>query len=143
MFGANGGAVAELPLIWGAIGAVAAAPGSALQRGGAGDAITNGAPSTARPNEFIVVTRAGILRDLYVWISVAFGAGVGVTYTVYVNEVATAITVNIQGAAQVNASDLVNAVAVVPGDRVALHCDRNPGAPGSVTHGASLGFAPS
>lgn len=137
-----GRARSVLPLQYGALAhAVPAAPGSNMSAidGGA----LNGAPTAARPVTSHEITNpaGGLLSNFRVRIDAAFGAGVGVTYTVYVNEIATAITVTISGAAQVNASDDTNSVVVAQGDRVYVHMDRQAGVPGAVGMRASLGLA--
>lgn len=68
----------------------------------------------------IPVTKAGTLRNLIVRHNTAAGNGNNVVYTVYVNGVATAITVTLATAAVGQATDVTHTVAVVVGDRVSL-----------------------
>jgi hypothetical protein len=67
----------------------------------------------------MIMPRAGILRSMYARHNDAAGAGV-VTYTFLKNSVVTALTVSLSSAAIGQASDLVNAIAFVQGDRLSL-----------------------
>jgi hypothetical protein len=65
--------------------------------------------------------RAGTLRNLFCRHNSAGGGGAGtITYVVYKNGVATAMTVALTATVVGTGSDLVNAVAVVQGDLVSL-----------------------
>jgi hypothetical protein len=69
------------------------------------------------------VPRAGTLRNLYVLHNNPGGTGAVITYTVYVNGVATAITVGVASTAATGA-DTVNSVAVVAGDRIRIEATK-------------------
>jgi hypothetical protein len=85
------------------------------------------------------VTRAGTLRNLFVRHNSAAGNGNNIVYTVMKNGVATAITVPLATGAVGQASDLVNTVAVVAGDRISLRGSKAAGiAGGGVNLAASL-----
>jgi hypothetical protein len=64
--------------------------------------------------------RAGTIRNLFVRHNAAAGNGNPVTYTVMKNGVATLLTVSGNTGVVGQASDLVNTVAVVQGDRIAV-----------------------
>jgi len=72
----------------------------------------------------IPVSGTGSLKNLYVRHNSAGGDGDSVVYTVMVNGVATAITVTLATGAIGQASDLVNTVAVVAGNRVSLRANK-------------------
>jgi hypothetical protein len=72
----------------------------------------------------IPVTRSGVLRNLFARHNSAAGNGNNVVYTVMVNGVATAITVSLATGAVGQASDTVNTVAVVQGDRVSIRATK-------------------
>ena len=112
--------------------AVPAAPGAIMS---AVDQISlNGAPNIARSGMSFEAPFAGVLRNLFARSDAAYGAGVGVTYTVWVNEGAgSALACTISGAAQVNNSDVANSVAVAAGDRIYINMTRSAGVPGIVT----------
>lgn len=63
--------------------------------------------------------RAGTLRNLYIRHNNPGGTGATITYTVFVNGAATAITVGLASTAA-NAADTVNSVAVSAGDRIRI-----------------------
>lgn len=86
-----------------------------------------------------LVTRPGILKNLVVYTSGAAGAGQSFIYTVRLNGVPTAITCTVSGGVAVSASDLVNSVHVVVGDRVTVQLVLSAGA-GTKYHGTSLDF---
>jgi hypothetical protein len=65
-----------------------------------------------------VAPRGGTLRNMFVRHNTANGNGTNVVYTVFVNGVATAITVTLATGAIGQASDLVNSVVIVQGDVV-------------------------
>jgi hypothetical protein len=65
------------------------------------------------------VPRAGTLRNLYVRHNNPGGTGATITYTVFVNGVATAITIGVASTAA-GGADTVNSVAVVAGDRIRI-----------------------
>ena len=119
--------------------AVPAAPGSNAASFD-GNAI-NGAPLSTRPSTFHQATRPGVLRNLFVRNDLVMGAGIGVNYTVYINEVATGITCNIAGAAQLNASDITNSAPVAQGDRIHIHMDRSAGVPPAIVSAMELELA--
>lgn len=75
----------------------------------------------------IVAPRAGIVRNMFSRAAVAPGVGETLTFTLFVNEVATALTVVLTGAA-LSGSDLVNAVPVNAGDRLEIGFERSPAA---------------
>jgi hypothetical protein len=77
------------------------------------------------------VTRAGTLKNLVVRVQTGGGLG-NTTYTVMVNGVATAITVTVANPTPGQQIDIVNSVAVLQGDRVAIRAVKNNagGAPG-------------
>lgn len=133
MNGDSGFANFRAPLQFQSAGlAVPAAPGAIMS---ASDAVSlNGAPNAARSGMSYEAPYAGILRNLFARADAVYGAGVGVTYTVWVNEGgASALTTTISGAAQVNNSDIVNSVAVAQGDRIYINMTRSAGVPGVVT----------
>lgn len=63
------------------------------------------------------VPRAGTLRNLYIYHNNPGGTGAVITYTVYVNGVATAISAGLASTAG-SAADTTNSVVVAAGDRV-------------------------
>jgi len=63
------------------------------------------------------IPRAGTLRNLYIRHNNPGGTGAVITYTVFVNGAATALTVGV-ASTTANGADTVNSVAVVAGDRV-------------------------
>jgi hypothetical protein len=65
------------------------------------------------------VPRAGTLRNLYVQHNNPGGTGAVITYTVFVNGVATAITVGV-ASTTAQGADTVNSVVVAAGDRVRI-----------------------
>ena len=67
-----------------------------------------------------VVSTAMTLRALYGNCDAAPGVGETYTYTLMVNNIATPLTCQIAGAVATQASDLVNQVAVVPGDLLSI-----------------------
>ena len=86
-----------------------------------------------------LVTRPGILRNLFVKSNSAPGAGQSYTYTVRVNGVNTALTATISGAAQYFNTDLVNTVPVNVGDRIIVQIVTSVTATACV-HSASVDF---
>lgn len=68
--------------------------------------------------------RAGTLQNLFVRHNAGPGNANLVAYTVLVNGVATAITASLAANAVAQASDLVNSVAIVQGDRIALRATK-------------------
>lgn len=70
------------------------------------------------------IRRAGTLANLSVRHNVAIGNGNSVVYTVFVNGVATALTVTLATAAIGNADDDVNRVAVVSGDIITVQATK-------------------
>lgn len=128
---------------WGCSGAVPAAPGGTATAWGDATNIWSGGtlPADIRPQEQALAPFAGVLKNLYVRNSAVLGGGIDVNYTVYVNNVATAITVNISGAAQVNGQDTTNVVSVAAGDRIALAATRGAGVPPNVICRACLEIA--
>lgn len=72
----------------------------------------------------IPLPRGGTLRNFFVRHNAAVGNGTAVTYTVLKNGVATAIAVSLATGAIAQASDLVDTVAVVAGDRVSISADK-------------------
>lgn len=68
-----------------------------------------------------LVVRPGYIHNLVVFAETAPGGATTYIFLVYVNNVATAITVTLT-AAEITGSDLINAVAVVPGDRISIRC---------------------
>jgi hypothetical protein len=62
----------------------------------------------------------GTIRLGYFGLSVAPGAGLTTTFTVYKNGAATALTAGITGATATTAQDLVHTVSVVPGDQIVV-----------------------
>lgn len=67
---------------------------------------------------------ASSVRCLFVRHNLANGNGNNVDYTVFVNGVATAITVSLATGAVGQGSDMVNAVAIVQGDRVSIQATK-------------------
>ena len=67
-----------------------------------------------------VVATAMVLRHLWAHCSASPGAGETYTYTLMVNNIATALTCQTAGAVARQSQDLVNMVAVVPGDRISI-----------------------
>jgi hypothetical protein len=80
--------------------------------------------STASPgtaNDPVVdwpAPRAGTLRNMFVRHNQNNGNGNAVTYTVFVNGVATTLTVTLATGAIIQGSDLVHSVPIAQGDRV-------------------------
>lgn len=72
----------------------------------------------------IPAPRAGTLRNLFARHNSAAGNGNAVVYTVFVNGVATALTVSLATGAVGQASDLVNTIAVVQGARISLQASK-------------------
>lgn len=116
--------------------AVPAAPGSTMS---ATDTSNFAGAPVARPALQYEAPYAGTLRNLMARVNAALGAGIGVTYSIWVNEgAASALACTISGAAQVNNSDLVNSVAVAQGDRIYCGLTRSAGVPPAVDHGATV-----
>jgi hypothetical protein len=89
----------------------------------------------------IPIVRPGTLQRLYVRHNAAVGVN-DVVYTVMLNGAPTAITVTLAAGAIGQASDLVNTVAVVAGDRVSLRATKALGlGTGAVEVEASLEIA--
>ena len=80
------------------------------------------APTTDRMQ--IPVPRAGTLKNLFVRHNAAAGNGQPVTYTVFVNGAATAITCNLATGAIGQASDVAHSVVVAAGDRVSIRASK-------------------
>jgi hypothetical protein len=72
----------------------------------------------------MVMPRAAVLRNLFVRHNSAGGNGNGVTYTVLVNGVATALTVTLATGAVGQAGDTTHSVAVVQGDTISLRATK-------------------
>lgn len=92
-------------------------------------------------NEFTasyVMTDTYTLRKLYVKLSSAPGVGNSRTFTVRVNAVDTTLAVTITGALK-DASNLINTIAVLPGDRVSVRTTST-GSPSASTCEVSLQF---
>jgi hypothetical protein len=79
----------------------------------------DGLVNTNTPRGF-VAPRAGMLRNLFARHNIAAGNGNAVTYTIRLNGVATALTVNLATAAIGSAGNTVNTVAVAQGDLIEL-----------------------
>lgn len=79
---------------------------------------------SAKPSASIIAPRKGKVRNLFVRQEAAPGGVDTVTYTLFVNAGATALTVTIQGAA-VTGSDLVNVVDVAQGDLLSIRLSTN------------------
>lgn len=120
-------------LAWGA--SIGAAAGSMARFG----LSTDSAVAVGAMNARIEIVKAGRLSLLRVERLVTPGAGTTVTYTVRVNGVNTAVTCTM-GNGPTTAQDLVNSVAVNPGDFVELTVSIT-GAPGSQPTIVSLGYA--
>jgi hypothetical protein len=69
-------------------------------------------------------SRGGTIRNLFVRHNSPGGGLAPVTYVILVNGIATAITVVLATGVVGQASDLVNTVVVVAGDRVSLRADK-------------------
>lgn len=67
---------------------------------------------------------ASSVRCLFVRHNLANGNGENVVYTVFVNGVATALTVTLRAGVVGQVSDMVNSVAVVQGDRVSVQATK-------------------
>ncbi len=75
-------------------------------------------------NAQIPLSRGGTLKNFFARHNSGPGNANTVVYTVLVNGVATAITVTLAANAVAQASDLVNTVAVVAGDRVSIRATK-------------------
>jgi hypothetical protein len=81
-----------------------------------------------------IAPRAGTLRNLYV-LAQALGTGVAnIIYTVSVNGTPSSLTVSIANASVLEASDLVNTVAVSAGDKVSIEVTKSGSVTASHTH---------
>lgn len=80
----------------------------------------------------VVMTRAGVLRNLRVKHRTAGGNANAIVYTVYKNGVATALTVSIAASSTTEVTDVANSVTFVAGDQIAL----------VATKAASVGSSP-
>jgi hypothetical protein len=116
--GPQGPATTGAVLFWGVDSIAAAADSRFLSPG------YQFATAPLADNMQMPMPRAGVLRRLHVRHNAAGGNGVAVTYTVLVNGIATAIVVVLATGAIGQASDLVNAVAVVIGDRVSVRATK-------------------
>jgi hypothetical protein len=72
----------------------------------------------------VPMPRVGVLRSLYARHNSGGGNGVSVTYTLMLNGVATALAVAVPTGAIGQAADLIDAVAVVQGDRVSIRATK-------------------
>jgi len=86
-----------------------------------------------------LVVRPGYIRNLVAHAETPPGAGESVVYTLRLNGVNTALTCTVSGAVDRDASDLVNIVAVTPGDIVTLQVVNSVGGAASL-HAASAAF---
>jgi len=93
--------------------------------------IADGVSGTANNAETarIQLIQACEVRDMYLDIVTAVGAGNSVAFTVRQNVADTAITATISGAAQTTNSDLANNVAFAAGDRIAMKMVKSAGMP--------------
>ena len=66
----------------------------------------------------IVITTPGVLQHMWTYSGVAPGAGETFDYALMLNGVATGLATQHAGAAVRKASDLVDQIAVVPGDEI-------------------------
>lgn len=82
---------------------------------------TSAATNPASAAVVAIVQFAGTLKTLYVTHGSPTGAD-NIVYTVMKNGVATTLTVTLNSGAAGPASDLVNTVAVVAGDKLTLRC---------------------
>lgn len=96
--------------------------------------------STTTSQEYShTATRDGFLRTFYVHHDTTVSAG-DLIYTVYVNDVATSITVTLDTNDQGPATDLVNETAVSAGDRIDIDVDNSLGGAQAVRPVATLEF---
>jgi hypothetical protein len=105
------GATVDVPLSIGSDAAVAAATTTYIGPVGNQPAANQAA---------FVIPYPGSIRLGYFNVSVAPGAGLTTTFTVYKNGVATALTAGITGASATSAQDLVHGVPVQPGDQICV-----------------------
>jgi len=105
------GYTCDIPLSAGSRAVVAASTTAYL--GPVGEAAT---PAGA----VFIMPYPGILNRAWFNVSVAPGAGLTVTFTVFKNGAATGLTAAVTGATQMLASDLVHAVPVAAGDLVCI-----------------------
>ena len=110
--GSDGSAV----LYWGN-NSIANSTASRVLDPGYGDRIAPLALSAALMD--LRVTRPGTLRNLYIEHNNPGGTGAVITYTVFVNGIATAITVGV-ASTTAGGADTVNSVVVAAGDRVRI-----------------------
>lgn len=80
---------------------------------------TSSASSSTNVITNIIVPRAGTFSDLYVYMGATPGGGVTRTFTFWKNNASTSLTAAL-GPSATSASDLVNSVSVVAGDRVTM-----------------------
>jgi hypothetical protein len=104
-------------LTWGNDTLLAAADTRFLTPGRGGTAVTIDINQIPAP-------RAGVLKNFFVRHNSAGGNGNSVVYTVFVNGVATAITVTLVTGAVGQASDTVNTVVVAQGDRISIQATK-------------------
>ena len=79
----------------------------------------------------MVMPRAGTLQNLFVRHNASAGNGVPVTYTVFVNGVATPLAVTVPTMFVGEVGDTVDSVVVAQGDRVTIEISK----PGSIGGG--------
>lgn len=70
----------------------------------------------------VLIAFAGVLSNLFCESLVAPGAGETFTYTVMINGLASALTCQTAGAVLTLSNDIVNEVAVAPGDTISIRC---------------------
>ena len=88
--------------------------------------MTHGTLGAAIAPRFIMITHAGLLRNLYARSHANPGGAETYVFTLMLNGVATALTCTIVAGNVAN--DTVNAVQVVPGDYVCIRCVASGGA---------------
>jgi len=97
--------------------------------GGSTVYMTHGTLGAGIVPRFIMITHAGLLRNLYARCDAAPGGADTLIFTLMLNGVATALTCTITGVAVLTSDDIVNTVAVVPGDYVCMRVVASGGAP--------------
>lgn len=87
-----------------------------------------GNQSTIFEQNNIIITRSHLIHNMYVRLATAPGGATSRTFTIYLNGVATAITVTIAGASTTG-NNTANSINVVVGDTIACFHGPNVGAP--------------
>lgn len=83
------------------------------------------------------ICRPGTLQHLYCHCRAAPGIGETYDYEIFLNNVLTALAAQIAGAVDLNGNNVVDGIAVVPGDVIRVHVTSSAGA-GATVHSWSF-----